>query len=106
MPVEERDVDKDYSDSSDPRHRWEPARVESYAGWRDEETPRAVRLGGIRFPVAEVLSRARVRDYRTGSTVEAFECLLEAGWTISLERLEDGSWRVRRKVFIPRADPN
>ncbi len=99
-------MNSDFPDSSDPRHRWEPARVESYSGYRDEETPRAVRLGGIRFPVAEVLSRARVRDGRTGLTAETFQCRLEAGWTISLERSEDGSWRVRKKVFIPRFDLN
>ena len=69
--------------------------MESYSGYRDEETPRAVRLGGIRFPVAEVLSRARVRDGRTGLTAETFQCRLEAGWTISLERSEDDNVRAQ-----------
>jgi hypothetical protein len=85
-------------DSNDPRHRWETARVECYSGHREGETPRAVTLGGIRFPVAEVLSRERVRDIRTGGTVEMFQCRLEAGWPVSLERSEDGSWRVRRSA--------
>jgi len=91
-------MDSDLPDSNDPRRRWEPARVESYSGYRDGETPRAVFLGGIRFPVAEVLSRERVRDSRTGLTAETFQCRLEAGWPVSLERSEDGSWRVRRSA--------
>jgi hypothetical protein len=85
-------------DSNDPRHRWEPARVECYSGHCEGETPRAVTLGGIRFPVAEVLSRERVRDIQTGRTAETFQCRLEAGWPVSLERSEDGSWRVRRSA--------
>jgi len=86
------------SDSNDPRHRWEPAHVECYSGHREGETPRAVTLGGIRFPVAEVLSRERVRDIQTGRAAEMFQCRLEAGWPVSLERSEDGSWRVRRSA--------
>ncbi|MGA2532830.1 MAG: hypothetical protein ABSG19_07295 [Candidatus Aminicenantales bacterium] len=85
-------------DSNDPRRRWETARVECYSGHREGETPRAVILGGIRFPVAEVLSRERVRDIQTGRTAETFQCRLEAGWPVSLERSEDGSWRVRRSA--------
>ncbi len=85
-------------DPNDPRYHWEPAHVESYAGYRDEETPRAVFLGGLRFPVAEVLSRKRVLDEATGRTAEAFHCRLEAGWQVCLERSEDGSWRVRRSL--------
>jgi hypothetical protein len=88
-------MDSDHSNSNHPRHRWESARVECYAGYCDGETPRAVFLGGLRFPVAEVLSRERVRDSRTGLTAEMFRCRLEAGWPVSLERSEDGSWRVR-----------
>lgn len=91
-------MDSDLPGSNDPRHRWEPVRVECYSGYREEETPRAVILGGIRFPVAEVLSRKRARDSRTGLTTETFHCQLEAGWPVSLERSEDGSWRVRRSA--------
>ena len=95
-------------DITDPaaRHRWEPARVECYAGYRGEETPRAIILCATRFPVAGIISRKRVRDESSGRTSEIFECRLEAGWTISLERSEDGSWRVRKNVFVPRVDLN
>ncbi len=91
-------MDSDRSDANIPRQRWEPAHVECYSGNREGETPRAVTLGGIRFPVAEVLSRERVRDVQTGRTAEMFQCRLEAGWPVSLERAEDGSWRVRRSA--------
>ena len=78
-------MDFDLPNSNDPQHRWEPARVECYAGYCEEETPRAVFLGGVRFPVAEVLSRERVSDIQTGRTAELFRCRLEAGWPVSLE---------------------
>jgi len=93
-------------DSGSGGHRWEPARVECYSGYRGEETPRAVILGGVHFPVAEVLSRERLRDIATGLTVEIFCCRLEAGWTLSLERSENGTWRVRKNVLVPRVDVN
>jgi hypothetical protein len=94
------------TDPAAARHRWEPARVECYAGYRGEETPRAIILCATRFPVAGIISRKRVRDDSSGRTSEIFECRLEAGWTISLERSEDGSWRVRKNVFVPRVDLN
>jgi hypothetical protein len=87
-------------------HRWEPAHVECYAGYCGEETPRAVVLGGIRFVVAEVTSRRRLRDASSERTTEVFECRLEDGWTVSLERSEDGSWRVRKNILVPRIDDN
>jgi hypothetical protein len=93
-------------DQTTGRHRWEPARVECYAGYRGGETPRAVTLCGVRFPVAAVVSRKRLLDAGTGRLAEIFECRLEAGWSISLERSEDGSWRVRKNVFVPRVDLN
>jgi hypothetical protein len=88
------------------RFRWEAASVECYAGYRGDETPRAVTLCGIRFPVAAVISRKRSLEAGPDRTSELFECLLEAGWTISLERSEDGSWRVRKNVLVPRVDLN
>jgi len=93
-------------DPADGRHRWEPARVECYAGYRGDETPRAITLCGVRFPVAAVVSRRRILEAGTGRMAEIFECRLEAGWSISLERSDDGSWRVRRNVFVPRVDLN
>ena len=88
------------------RHRWEPARVECYAGCRGDETPRAIILGGTRFGVAGIISRKRLLDASTGRAAELFECRLEAGWTITLERSEDGAWRVRKNVLVPRVDLN
>jgi hypothetical protein len=85
---------------------WEPAQVRCYSGYREEETPRAVVLCGIVFPVAEVLSRRRVCDLVTGAVVEIFECRLEAGWPVSLERSADGSWRIRRNSYASRIDLN
>ena len=99
-------MSSDLTDRPDAGHRWEPARVQCYAGYRGDETPRAVILGGTRFPVAGILSRKRVRDASTGREAEIFECRLKAGWTITLERSEDGAWRVRKNVLVPRVDLN
>ncbi len=86
--------------------RWESARVECYSGYREDETPCAVILGGIVFPLAEIISRRRECDAATGAITETFECRLEAGWAVSLARLEDGTWRIRRKSLSPRFDSN
>ncbi|HVP90284.1 MAG TPA: hypothetical protein VMS75_03600 [Terriglobales bacterium] len=94
------------SDRAAGRYRWEAAKVECYAGYRGEETPRAITLCGIRLPVSAILSRKRFLDSGTGRTVEIFECRLMAGWTISLERSDDASWRVRKNIFVPRVDLN
>ena len=99
-------MSSDATERAEAGHRWEPARVECYAGYRGDEAPRAVILCGMRFPVAGIVSRRRVRDAASGRTAEVFECRLEAGWTISLERSEDGSWRIRKNVLVPRVDLN
>ncbi|MEN6310078.1 MAG: hypothetical protein ABFD80_00910 [Acidobacteriota bacterium] len=91
-------MESDQPESSDPRYHWEPVHVECHAGYREDETPRVVFLGGLEFPVAEVLTRKRLRDEATGRIAEAFECRLEAGWQVWLERSEEGSWRVRRSL--------
>jgi len=96
----------DITDRADTGHRWEPARVECYAGYRGDETPRTIILCGTRLPVASVLSRKRLSDASTGRATEVFECRLKAGWTITLERSEDGAWRVRKNVLVPRVDLN
>jgi hypothetical protein len=70
------------------------ARVESYAGYRGEETPRAVVLEGERFAVLSVISRKRVLDQTVGRTSEIWRCRLEDGREVTVERLENGTWRV------------
>jgi len=54
-----------------------PCEVMFYAGARGCETPRAVRVGGREVAVDRVLGRRRIRDARSGETVEEFSCLLE-----------------------------
>lgn len=72
------------------------ARVEFYAGYRAEETPRAVVLGDVRVEVAEVLERKRRRDGRgkVEDTLEEYRCRLADGREIVVERRPDGC-RVR-----------
>jgi hypothetical protein len=77
---------------------FEKVRVESYAGYKDEETPRAVVLDGKRFEVVSVLSRKRVLDSDRGRVREVWRCRLEDGRTVTVERLERGSWRVSTTI--------
>jgi len=73
---------------------FEKVRVESYAGYKGEETPRAVVLDGKRFEVASVISRERALDRDSGRMRDVWKCRLEDGRTVIVERLESGVWRV------------
>jgi hypothetical protein len=71
-----------------------PSAVECYAGYRGEETPRAVVIDGKRFEVVAVLSRARTLDASTGLVRRTWRCRLDDGRTATIELLEDGAWRI------------
>jgi hypothetical protein len=74
---------------------WAPAKVECYSGYRADETPRSVCIGGKRFEISEVVLRKRLREKSAGRELEIFRCRLPDGRRISLERSADGSWRAR-----------
>jgi hypothetical protein len=67
--------------------------VESYAGYKGEETPRVIVLEGIRHEVMGVLSRKRSLDSGGACMREIWRCCLEDGRVVIVERLESGSWR-------------
>jgi hypothetical protein len=77
---------------------FEEVKVESYAGYKGEETPRAVVLDGKRFVIASILSRNRVLDSDSGRVREVWRCRLEDGRTVIVERLESGTWRVSNAI--------
>jgi len=77
---------------------YKEVRVENYAGYKGEETPRAVILDGTRFVIARVLSRKRVLDTVGGRMREIWRCRLEDGRKVTVERLERGSWRVSTAI--------
>lgn len=72
--------------------------VESYAGYKGEETPRVIVLEGIRHEVVSVLSRKRSLDPGGGGRREIWRCRLEDGRVATVERLESGSWRVSTAI--------
>lgn len=72
----------------------EGAKVESYSGYRGEETPRAVVIDAIRLDVVEILLRKRVLDRADGSIGDVWRCRLADGRDVTVERLENGIWRV------------
>ncbi|MBE3131002.1 MAG: hypothetical protein IMZ54_09860 [Acidobacteria bacterium] len=77
---------------------FEKVKVESYAGYKGEETPRAVILDGTRFEVVSVISRERALDRDSGRMRDVWRCRLENGRTVTVERLESGIWRVSTAI--------
>jgi hypothetical protein len=74
------------------------ARVECYAGYKGDETPRAVVLDGRRFEVASVLSRKRILVRDGGRMRDVWRCRLEDGRAVTVERHESGTWRLSSTI--------
>ena len=70
------------------------ATVECYAGYKGEETPRAITIAGVRSEVLSVVSRERVLDPASGVRRDVWRCRLADGREAAIELLEDGTWRV------------
>jgi hypothetical protein len=77
---------------------FEEVNVESYAGYKGEETPRAVVLEGKRFEVVSILSRKRALDSAGGGMRDIWLCRLENGRALTVERLESGNWRAKAAI--------
>lgn len=63
--------------------------VSFYAGYRGEETPRAVDMDGRKFTVDEVLTRSRELDQKTGTISEVFRVRM-AGRVLRIRRAGSG----------------
>jgi hypothetical protein len=50
--------------------------IRFYAGYKGEETPRALVAGGIEYPIERILSRRRCEDKETGVRFDLFRCLV------------------------------
>ena len=50
--------------------------LQFYAGYRGREIPRAVIIGGQKYPVREILGIRRNQDLVTGERSEIFKCRL------------------------------
>jgi len=60
--------------------------VEYYAGGCGQEKPLAVHRQGKRILVVKILSEKRVLEAVSGQTGERYECLLENGEVIRVEK--------------------
>jgi hypothetical protein len=67
--------------------------VRFYAGYKGEETPRALVSGGREYPVERVLSRRRCADRETGISFELFECLVN-GKKVLIRKGESGKTEI------------
>jgi len=65
-----------------------------YSGYKGEETPRAVIIGGREYPVDEVLWRKRILDRDSGKRIEVFGCKV-AGRAIEIRKDESGRSEIR-----------
>ncbi len=70
-------------------YRRETVRVEFYAGYKGEETPRAFILRGFKYAIEKVLSRQRRLDKDTGEHYDLFVCRV-AGETVKIIRHDSG----------------
>jgi len=77
---------------------FEEVSVESYAGYKGEETPRAVVLERKRFEVVSILSRKRALDSAGGGRRDVWRCRLDDGKAVTVELLENGAWRVSLEI--------
>jgi len=77
---------------------FEEVNVESYAGYKGEETPRAVVLEGKRFEVVSILSRKRALDSAGGGIRDIWRCRLDDGRAVTVELLENSAWRVSLEI--------
>ena len=73
---------------------YEQVKVETYSGYKGEETPRAILIEGKRFGIASILSRQRVLDPTGGGMRDIWRCRLDDGRAVTVELLENGAWRV------------
>lgn len=66
-------------------------RVIFYAGYKGEETPRAVSVGNQEYQVDQILWRSKVLDHGSGRELETFACRV-AGKMIIIKQGESGEW--------------
>ncbi len=71
-----------------------PTAVESYAGYKGDETPRAVIIDKVRLEIIEIFFRRRVLDPAGGRIRDVWRCRLADGREVVVERLDDGTWHV------------
>jgi len=48
--------------------------IRTYAGYKGDEVPRSLVLGGKEWPIERILSRRRVCDSESGRLWDEFEC--------------------------------
>jgi hypothetical protein len=75
-------------------HHFPGAVVECYAGYKGEETPRAILIDGRRRMVVDILSRKRALDRASGRIRDIWRCRLDDGRRVTVELLDTGAWRV------------
>lgn len=64
-----------------------------YSGYKGEETPRAIVVGGQECPIEEIISRKRLVDKNSGKMAEIYVCKV-AGKTVKFARDEFGDCRL------------
>jgi hypothetical protein len=68
--------------------------VQFYSGYKGEETPRSLIVGGREYAVEEVISRKRGLDKDSEENYELFVCRV-AGKKVTIRKNESGEWEIR-----------
>lgn len=69
------------------------AEVRFYSGYKGEEQPSSVVLGGREYFIEKILKRERILDSETGEIRERFDCKT-AKDIIRISRSPSGEWEV------------
>ena len=62
-----------------------------YEGYKSQEIPRAIRIGGKEFRIDKILSNSRCFDSSSKKYCEIFRCLLE-GDPVKIILYDSGEW--------------
>jgi len=64
-----------------------------YEGYKGRETPRSVVLGNKEFIIEKILERKRIRNPKTGKTIEVFVCKMK-GQKVRIVLQESGLFEI------------
>jgi len=64
-----------------------------YEGYKNRETPRSIVIGDREFFIEKILWRKRIRDKKTGKTLEVFKCRMD-GQKVQISVDDSGKFEI------------
>jgi hypothetical protein len=69
-------------------------KIRFYEGYKTQEIPRSVIIGKHEFAVKKIFWRKRIRDQKTGQTLEVFKCRID-NQTVEITIRESGRFDIK-----------